>query len=247
MQNHKLWQTLAELKSDYNWVELSHDLSPQTPHWIGWEPLAIEEKANLNSSLFNAAAYTVVGQYGTHVDAPIHMIEGGRTLDQISLKEMVYPLCVIDKSEAVKTDDNYILTVQDVMEWEAENGKIPEGAFVAFRSDWSKRDPKTFDNFDANGRRNFPGWGLETLEFLVKERGIGAIGHEPSDTESPVTSDVSSYAVEYYILEQDRIQIELLKNLDKCPATGAVIFCTFPKLKDGSGYPARCFALCPKK
>ena len=45
--------------------------------------------------------------------------------------------------------------------------------------------------------------------------------------------------------EQDKIQIELLCNLDKVPPVGAVIFCTFPKLKGGTGFPARCFAICP--
>ena len=51
---------------------------------------------------------------------------------------------------------------------------------------------------------------------------------------------------EYYILSTGKYQIELLKNLDLCPATGAVILCTFPKIKDGTGFTARCFAICPK-
>ena len=28
----------------------------------------------------------MVGQYGTHIDAPIHFVEGGRWLDEIALK-----------------------------------------------------------------------------------------------------------------------------------------------------------------
>ena len=28
--------------------------------------------------------FTVVGQYGTHIDAPIHFVEGGRWLDEIA-------------------------------------------------------------------------------------------------------------------------------------------------------------------
>ncbi|WP_343003733.1 hypothetical protein [Clostridium sp. 2218st1_F5_2218SCRN_220325] len=51
---------------------------------------------------------------------------------------------------------------------------------------------------------------------------------------------------EYYILSTGRFQIELLRNLDQCPATGAVIFCTFPKVKDATGFTARCFAICPR-
>ena len=36
-----------------------------------------------------------------------------------------------------------------------------------------------------------------------------------------------------------------MDHLDELPATGAVIFCTFPQVRDGVGYPARVFAICP--
>jgi kynurenine formamidase len=36
-----------------------------------------------------------------------------------------------------------------------------------------------------------------------------------------------------------------MANLDKVPPTGALIVASFPKLKDGSGFPARCFAILP--
>lgn len=39
----------------------------------------------------------------------------------------------------VSENVDYALTVQDILDWEAEHGQIPEGAFVAMRSDWSKR------------------------------------------------------------------------------------------------------------
>ena len=70
--------------------------------------------------------------------------------------------------------------------------------------------------------------------------------HE-SGTDGFITSSKNNYPYpgEKYILDQDRIQIELLANLDKVPATGALIICTFPKLKGGTGYPARCFAIVP--
>lgn len=57
--------------------------------------------------------------------------------------------------------------------------------------------------------------------------------------------DVYPYPGEQYILSVDRYQIEVMDHLDELPATGAVIFCTFPKFRDGVGYPARVFAVCP--
>ncbi len=42
-----------------------------------------------------------VGQYGTHIDAPIHFVEGGRWLDELTSKDLLLPLYVIDKSKEV--------------------------------------------------------------------------------------------------------------------------------------------------
>lgn len=246
MYNLELWKLLDEIKEKYVWVDLTHDLSSKTPHWNGWEDLRETVKADLDSSLFDAHEYTTVGQYGTHVDAPCHMVKGGRTLDQIDVDEMVYPLCVIDKSDEVAKNVDYSLTKQDVLDFEKKYGRIPKGAMVFFKSDWSKREPSTMDNLDENGQRHFPGWSLDAVKFLVEEREIGSIGHETSDTEAPILSEKSDYEVEYYILAQDKIQIELVKGLDKLPAVGGLVFCTFPKVSGGSGFPARCFALIPQ-
>lgn len=246
MEQLKLWKQLEEWKEECIWVDLSYPLSPQTPHWVGWEALTVEEKMNLDEAIFAAHAYTTVGQYGTHVDAPNHMVKGGRSLDQIAISEMVMPMCVIDKEAACDKNPDYIMTVQDIKDWEQVYGQIPEGAFVVFKSGWSKRDPELMDNLDQQGNRHFPGWSKEAVEFLVHQRNIASIGHETSDTEAPVTSGKTNYEVEYYMLDQNRIQLEMLRNLDACPAVGAVAFCTFPKVIDGTGFPSRVFALCPR-
>lgn len=40
MANLTLWTQLQEWKSPrYKWVELTHELSPETPHWYGFKPL----------------------------------------------------------------------------------------------------------------------------------------------------------------------------------------------------------------
>lgn len=245
MSQLKLWDQLEEWKKNCTWVELTRELSPETPHWFGFPALEAKTFLDLDSSIFLVHTYQVVGQYGTHVDIGAHMVKGARTLDQVTPEELVLPLCVIDTTEAVAENPDFVISQQDIQDWEAIHGPIPAGSFVALRSDWSKRAPETLDNEDAEGNRHFPGWGMDALEYLVETRHVGAIGHETSDTEAPITSSATSYAAERYILAQNRFQIEMLINLDKCPPKGALIFCSFPKLKDGTGFPARCFALCP--
>ena len=54
--------------------------------------------------------------------------------------------------------------------------------------------------------------------------------------------DAHPYPGEQYILS---CNTGLMAHRAVLPATGAVIFCTFPKVRDGVGYPARVFAICP--
>ncbi len=239
-----LWDQLSDMKSaKYKWVDLSHMLSAETPHWYGFTPIA-------NKELFHYCPmtvyeYTVAGQYGTHVDVPLHFDPNGRGMHEIRVDEFAYPLCVVDKSEAVKANPDYALTTQDILDWEAQYGKIPEGAFVAFRSDWSKRTAKEYDNNDADGNAHYPGWDLDCVKFLHEQRNVGAIGHETSDTDPANLRPTVGFAAEDYILRQDKLNVEVLNNLDQVPPVGAVVFCVFPCLKDGTGFPARVFAICP--
>ena len=245
--NKKLWEQLNEWKKECTWVELSHEVSPNTPHWDGFPDMSMKTTFDFDTTIFQVHEYTLVSQYGTHVDAPVHFVQGANTLESFTPKDMVMPLCVIDKSQAVVDNHDYVLTKEDILDWEKENGIIPEGAFVAFRTDWYKRETsEKMDNRDADGNKHYPCWGIDALKFLIEERNVAAVGHEQSDTDAPVVIAVDGYIGEYYVLSKGRFQIELLKNLDKCPAVGALIFTTFPKVKNGAGFTARCFAICPK-
>ncbi|MBC5660182.1 cyclase family protein [Anaerosacchariphilus sp. NSJ-68] len=255
MANLKLWDFVKEVKgTGYKWVDLTHELSPETPHWYGFKPLEgkllfdyREGTPDDMMAPMRCIQYSVASQYGTHVDVPLHFWGDGRDMSKITVKELVYPLVVVDKSKECAENAEFTMTVADLEKWESENGRIPEGAFVAFRSDWYKKS--NLDNPDENGNPHYPGWSVDAIKWLVEERNIGAIGHEPADTDpSYVTTkeDAYPYPGEQYILETDRIQIEVMRNLDQVPAVGAMIVCAFPKLKDGTGFPARCFAICPE-
>ena len=155
---------------------------------------------------------------------------------------------VIDKSK--ESDENYdfTLTVEDILKFEAQYGQIEAGTFVALRTDWSKRwpDNEAFCNKDADGNNRIPGWGLAALQFLFDERKVKAVGHETFDTDSAIDFQKNQALLgEYYVLEQDTYQIELLTNLDKVPAKGAVIFNIVPKPEKASGFPVRSFAILP--
>ena len=243
------WMVIKEKK----FVDLTHAFSPGVPHWKGFpdekrETLYwYEPGVGTLGSGFYAQSFTHVGQWGTHVDPPAHFVKGLRTVDQIDTKEMILPLVVIDTHQAVANNPDYTITMQDIKDWEKRHGNIPNGAFVAMRTDWSKRwpDMDAMQNKDANGIAHYPGWSLEVLKYLYEDRKIAASGHETTDTDPGFATSNDDYSLETYILKQNHYQIELLTHLDEVPEAGALVVSTFPKPKDGSGFPARVFAILP--
>ncbi len=88
---------------------------------------------------------------------------------------------------------------------------------------------------------------LQTRERsrLVLAQQAAASGHETTDTDPGIATSQDDYSLEYYILNENHYQIELLTNLDKVPEAGAIAIATWPKPKKGSGFPARVFAIVP--
>jgi len=241
-----LWPLYREI-SRQRFVDLTHAFDERSPHWPGFSPMTVRDLFRYEPDGFWAQEFCHVGQWGTHVDAPAHFHRGLRTVSQIAVSEMIMPLVVIDVHERVERNPDYVLTLADVKEWESRHGPIPAGAFVAMRTDWSKRwpDAEKMLNRDARGISHYPGWTLEALEYLYEARKIGASGHETTDTDPGLDTSAGKYECERYILGQDHFQIELLANLDQVPEAGAIVIVTFPKPAAGSGFPARVFAIAP--
>jgi transposase len=47
----------------------------------------------------------------------------------------------LDDHVSLAKNPDYTVRIEDVRAWEKRHGPIPEGAFVALRTDWSKRWP----------------------------------------------------------------------------------------------------------
>jgi len=226
-------------------VDLTHSFGPGTPVWSGFgqaksSPAAdpkTHEPYTIAKDGFRATYYEMVGQYGTHVDPPAHFAENGITMDQIPLKRMILRLVVLDDTPYLAKDPNHAFSVDDLRRWERKHGRVPAGAFAALRTDMYK-------DWDTNAERfkrsPFPAWDFKTIKYLYEQRGVAATGHESMDTDT--TDKMDS---ETYILTHGHFQIEVMANLDKVPATGALLVVTWPKVQNGLGFPARAFAILP--
>ena len=229
-------------------VDLTHAFGPTSPHWKGFAPETVTTVFTIAKDGFHAEQFCHPGQWGTHVDPPAHFHDGLKTVDQIDPKQFLLRLVVLDIHAQVAENPDYVVTLQDVKAWESRHGLIPAGAFVALRTDWSRRWPSeaAMENLDAKGLAHYPGWSKPVLQYLYEQRKITASGHETTDTDPGLAVNKDDYTLESYILGTNHFQIELLANLDKVPEAGALVLVTFPKPQNGSGFPARVVALVPK-
>jgi len=251
---YRLWNNLEELKS-MKWVELSHLMNNNSPYWSGIPEGSVE----LGKVLFDwgnpmlecqIMQFKFPGQFGTHIDFPAHFDKNGAYAESFSMHDAVFPLCVIDISKKVADDCHYAVTVEDIKEYEKAYGDIPKGAFVALRTDWYKNwpDMNKMSGIAEDGSENFPGWSLEAIRYIYEVRQASANGHETLDTDaSNEAAKAGDLACERYVLEAGKIQIEVLKNLDKVPAAGAILFASWPNFEKANGLPCRVFAICPNE
>ncbi|MBV9497144.1 MAG: cyclase family protein [Acidobacteria bacterium] len=185
---------------------------------------------------------------GTHLDAPIHFSEKGKTADQIPLRQLIAPAVVIDVTAKTASDADYRLTVDDVKAWEAANGAIASGTAVLLRTGWGKRWPNRKEYFgdDTPGavdKLHFPSYGADAVRLLVEQRHVAAIG---VDTASIDYGQSADFIVHRVANGADVPGFENLANLERVPTRGAWIFALPMKIAGGSGGPLRAVALLPR-
>jgi kynurenine formamidase len=187
---------------------------------------------------------------GTHFDAPIHWVTGkdypNNATHNIPVDRFIGPACVIDVSQQVGQNVDFLLTTSVIEAWEQQHGRIPPHAWVLIRTDWSKRtDPKSFANLGPDGAHT-PGFHPEAVPFLAKERDILGVGVETIGTDAGQAATFNPMFPCHTIMHgANRFGLASLTNLDQLPPTGAVVIAPPLKIVNGSGSPLRVLALVP--
>lgn len=184
---------------------------------------------------------------GTHFDAPIHWVTGkdlpDNATDTIPARRFVGPACVFDVSTESSANPDFLLTTEHIARWEQEHGRIPAGAWVLLRTDWSKRSGAAFINADDAGPHT-PGFHAEASRFLAAERDILGVGVETIGTDAGQAGTFSPPFPNHTIMHgAGKFGLASLCNLDRLPATGAIVIAAPLKLVNGSGSPLRVLAL----
>jgi kynurenine formamidase len=194
--------------------------------------------------------YSASEHGGTHVDAPIHFAKNGRTVDQIPLGEWIGPAVKIDVTEKCEKNRDYLLSIDDIKKWEKKYGKIPEGAWVIMYTGIDTKyypDKKKVLGTDKTGEEalpelSFPGFSPESVEFLIKERKIIGIAIDTPSIDYGKSKDFKAHQI---LFGADKPALENIANLDKLPPSGAVLYVIPMLIKNGTGAPARVFAIIP--
>jgi kynurenine formamidase len=187
---------------------------------------------------------------GTHFDAPCHWISGkdfpDNTVDTIPAEKFIAPAVVVDCSKQTAEDPDFVLTRAVLEAWETAHGRIPAGCWVLLRTDWSKKSGAAYANLREDGAHT-PGPDPEAVRFLVEERDVLGFGTETIGTDAGQAHHFTPpYPAHFYMHGKGRYGLQCLTNLDKLPATGAVIVSPPLKIRGGSGSPLRVLALVEK-
>ena len=239
-------------------VDLTQPLSAETPllplpaQWNNTPPFNLRELSRYDDrgpawywNAFETGEHT-----GTHFDAPVHWISGkdlpNNTVDRIPPAQFVGPACVVDVTENVARDADFLVTPDLIRAWEKTNGKIPPASWLLLRTGWSKRtNAADYINVRDDGPHT-PGWAPEASQFLARERDVLGVGVETVGTDAGQAARMQPPFPNHFIMHgSGKFGLAGLCNLDQLPATGAVVIAAPLKIVGGSGSPLRVIAITP--
>jgi kynurenine formamidase len=234
---------------DAQWIDLTHDFSSNTIYWPTAKPFKLEiVSAQQTPAGYYYAAnnFSAAEHGGTHLDAPIHFAEGKWTADEIPLERLVGPAVVVDVQSQADSNPDYRIDLAAMDRWEGDNGPVPDGAIVLFRTGWARRWPDRAEYLGtartgagAAQELHFPGIDSAAAGRLV-ERKVKAVGIDTPSIDHGQSTDFFAHRV---LFEANIPAFENVANLDRLPATGSFVVALPMKIKGGSGGPLRIVAV----
>lgn len=113
-------------------VDLSHPVEAGMQVFPGDPPVDTRLAASFPQDGFQVAELHLGTHSGTHVDAPLHTVDGGSPVDAIDLSRLVGPARLVHVPG---------LGEHDVIRWEHVRAQLEDvraGTIVLFRTDWSR-------------------------------------------------------------------------------------------------------------
>jgi kynurenine formamidase len=183
---------------------------------------------------------------GTHFDAPVHWVTGkdGADVATVPAGQLVAPAVVLDVTDQVRQDPDFVITREHVEAFAAEHGPLPDGGWLLCRTGWSARTTQQdMINKNDDGPHS-PGMSADCARWIAEETPLIGLGVETVGTDAGAAAGFEPpFPCHSYLLGNGKYGLAQLTNLDRLPATGAVLVTSPLKIVGGSGSPARVLAL----
>ena len=228
-------------------IDLGHALNSKNPYWPGpgYGPFKFEIFATIEKDHVLSGRMAFAEHTGTHLDAPNHFVAGQLSVDKLPLKQLFGNAAVLDVRQQVAGNPDYQLTAADITGYEQAHGRIPDNAVVFMYTGWDQRwdDYEKYKNADSKKVLHFPGFSIEAAKLLVDERNIAGIGVDTLSVDYGMSMD---FMVHHIVHGKGKFHLENVANLGAIPPTGAFVIVAPIKVENGTGGPARIFALVKK-
>ncbi len=231
-------------------VDLSHSYDEQTIVWPTEPGFTLEKEFDgITSGGFYYAAnrFSAPEHGGTHMDAPLHFVRGGKSVDLVPLERLVGPGVVVDVTSQCAADRDHRVTTSDIQVWERMHGEIPSGAIVLVRTGFGRLwpDRERYLGTAARGpgaveKLHFPGLHPDAAVWLVEQRRIRAVG---IDTASIDHGQSRTFDAHRALFAREVPAFENLAALEELPPTGMTVIALPMKIAGGSGGPVRAVAI----
>ena len=231
-------------------IDLSYPFDDKTVYWPTEKDFILEQEIEgftKKGYYYAANRFQAAEHGGTHVDAPKHFSEKGRTVDQIPLEQLIGPAILIDVSEKCIRNPDYQIAIEDFLEWESRNGRMPQNIIILLRTGFGKYWPDRLRYMGTNERGaeavqklHFPGLHPEAARWLLEFRKIKAIGLDTPSIDYGQSNVFDSHVI---LFQKNIPALENLANLEQLPQKNFKVVALPMKIKGGTGAPIRMIAI----
>lgn len=231
-------------------MDLTHSFDEETIYWpteTGFELEPRAEGMTETGYYYYANRFSAPEHGGTHVDAPRHFFQKGKTLDEIPPAQLMGIGVRIDVASKCSESPDYQITVDDLLAWEKANGEIPKEAIVLLDTGYWRRWPNRSEylgtaerGVEAVKKLHFPGLSPEAARWLVTSRQIKAVGIDTPSIDYGQSERFESHVV---LAASNLPNLENLANLGELPVRDFFVVALPMKIKGGSGGPTRIVAI----
>lgn len=83
-------------------IDISLPLDPHLPIWPGDDGFTLKRVKWLDRDGCNETRVNMGSHVGTHIDAPLHFVNGGGTVEHLPLENLIGPVQVVDVGDVVE-------------------------------------------------------------------------------------------------------------------------------------------------